>query len=760
MGKAEISSGGEDGLYSAAILYDKTVATKTIEAIDKEIEQLRTDIDAIWEDIQKAWQEVGDAKRVLAEKRAEWLEEIARAMVTQEIEFIPPDRPIDVSFADPDWLIHIWALEMKASLGGVLEGRLNEAVHAAFKEVLIAAGPVWVAMNKYKTLHKKRDQMYYRIESLERRREQLSQAIADAPAQSMWCADLTEDLAGEVDTIEIKGAPDQILIAPAGVTNLEQSKLANIAAMSSAQAGLAWALLPGWQKWRPTYRVGRIHGIDYDADTASVTLDAATSIAQRLNVNQAGTLTDIPVDYMHCNAAAFESGDRVVVEFPGQLWDTGPKVIGFETNPQSCCLGLPAFHTYDEGGNWLGITVCTSGQWGPPYEFYECDQSAVFAFNLGQWNNYNGSGTRPNAEYYKARTITGTDMTEIPATHEYVGAIETDSDNQTSVNSSSWSSGPYIIDVVAPSCERHNVRGARDYNYLNYDITAQRMKICSGAEDNILKNWARRHDRSGPCRLSVGGGFCEGPCVPPTQDCGLYYGGHVSLALANMGDVDDSCLLNSYTSDPNGPNACGLYWWNITWQYSGDVGVESHISWFTFAGEDAADCGYVYADYVDQSFGRSWRNGYFTHGSTPNSLGTAYAESTTTVDAVEHINAFGTEYTLAEYPAIENYLGLANRITAVKPRLYIQSDKCKFFLCSIRRGGSGAASNTWEYALFRISDEGDITQYNDSDATFEGGYLRHSIGISATLKNGEVKELWSNGSFSLVRRAKTEEEGE
>jgi hypothetical protein len=117
------------------------------------------------------------------------------------------------------------------------------------------------------------------------------------------------------------------------------------------------ATLPGWQKWKPMFRVGRITAIDYDADTASVELDEARSSAtgegtegspttgkdwdgppgdpQGLKVNQDMPLDQIPVVYMECNADAFEVGDRVIVEFPEQEWDNA-RVIGFESHPQEC----------------------------------------------------------------------------------------------------------------------------------------------------------------------------------------------------------------------------------------------------------------------------------------------------------------------------------------------------------------------------------------------------------------------------------------
>ena len=55
--------------------------------------------------------------------------------------------------------------------------------------------------------------------------------------------------------------------------------------MTAAQAFWNAAVLPGWQRWMPTYRIGTISDIDYDADTASVELDDATSTAQDLPIN-------------------------------------------------------------------------------------------------------------------------------------------------------------------------------------------------------------------------------------------------------------------------------------------------------------------------------------------------------------------------------------------------------------------------------------------------------------------------------------------
>jgi hypothetical protein len=104
-------------------------------------------------------------------------------------------------------------------------------------------------------------------------------------------------------------------------------------ALTPAAAFYNLAMLPGWQKWKPTYRYGTITAID--GDTATLTLEAVTSTQQSLGVNQTSTLTNVPIEYMSCNGAAFEVGDEVLVKFTGQDW-ASPKIIGFKDNPVAC----------------------------------------------------------------------------------------------------------------------------------------------------------------------------------------------------------------------------------------------------------------------------------------------------------------------------------------------------------------------------------------------------------------------------------------
>jgi len=173
--------------------------------------------------------------------------------------------------------------------------------------------------------------------SLEKRNEILD-AIPESEEISAWCADLTEDLAGEVGLIEVPGESTAFNIQPGYEDNgaynaARDGQLTPTMAMDPAAAFYNLAMLPGWQKWKPTYRYGTITAID--GDTADVVLDAAVSTQQGLGVNQGTTLSGVPIEYMSCNGAAFEEGDEVLVKFTGQDWGN-PLVVGFKDNPGAC----------------------------------------------------------------------------------------------------------------------------------------------------------------------------------------------------------------------------------------------------------------------------------------------------------------------------------------------------------------------------------------------------------------------------------------
>jgi hypothetical protein len=153
---------------------------------------------------------------------------------------------------------------------------------------------------------------------------------------SLWCADFTLEADGECGIIEVPGESKTLLIVPEALApTIDDGEVVARPVQDSAQLFYNLAILPGWQKFKPTYRFGTLAAIDYDGDTGSVTLETAYSSAQNLNVNQTGFLSNVPIEYMTCNAAAFDNGDQVVVKFTGQDW-AAPKVVGFKSNPKPC----------------------------------------------------------------------------------------------------------------------------------------------------------------------------------------------------------------------------------------------------------------------------------------------------------------------------------------------------------------------------------------------------------------------------------------
>lgn len=130
--------------------------------------------------------------------------------------------------------------------------------------------------------------------------------------------------------------------------------------MSPEQSFLNRAIMPGWQRFMPTYRWGTITALDKDADTCSVSLASATSSQQSLNINQVSSLSNIPVVYMNCNAKAFEEGDEVVIEFESQDWSK-PRVIGFLSGPKPCLQYTASYYVIGNINNNIGNQYLLAG---------------------------------------------------------------------------------------------------------------------------------------------------------------------------------------------------------------------------------------------------------------------------------------------------------------------------------------------------------------------------------------------------------------
>ena len=179
---------------------------------------------------------------------------------------------------------------------------------------------------------------------------------------SAWCADVNTELIGEVGVMEFPGegpgvAGHPVIIRPAGsggggavYNGTSDGAMAQTLAMTPEETFYNLAMLPGWQRWRPLYRLGTITFIDEPNDTCTVAMDNNNSSYQGFKTIPKGNLTlvDVPIVYLSCNSQAFLVGDRVVVQIDpadnatitahGTYTGT---VIGFESNPVACCAPIP-----------------------------------------------------------------------------------------------------------------------------------------------------------------------------------------------------------------------------------------------------------------------------------------------------------------------------------------------------------------------------------------------------------------------------------
>lgn len=135
------------------------------------------------------------------------------------------------------------------------------------------------------------------------------QALPGSVNTDSWCADFTEDLSGDVGTIEPTNVrADVPIIQPGYDDNAGYDKGRDGClqhAMANVPEATFWnlAMFPGWQKYAPLYRTGSILILDKTTNTATVSLHAATSPqhprGQTIDLNVEEILSEVPVRYMN-----------------------------------------------------------------------------------------------------------------------------------------------------------------------------------------------------------------------------------------------------------------------------------------------------------------------------------------------------------------------------------------------------------------------------------------------------------------------------
>lgn len=131
------------------------------------------------------------------------------------------------------------------------------------------------------------------IKSVQKKIDYLTDNFPDDLTVNIWCADLTTGLTGNVGIIEIPGEyvgkanikpgySDQAIFNKSVDGQLRPS-----IAMGPWSNFLDRCILPGWQKFKPLHRYGKIvaDSINFESDTCSVCIDPTYSSQRSLNVN-------------------------------------------------------------------------------------------------------------------------------------------------------------------------------------------------------------------------------------------------------------------------------------------------------------------------------------------------------------------------------------------------------------------------------------------------------------------------------------------
>jgi hypothetical protein len=283
MGKATILEDLGQGKYLAAIDYGSEIIDARVERIQKQIDQRRERLLEIEPELQEAQAEVNTLTAAVDEAIADYRFAIGQGEA--------------------------------ADTGGIV---------AANKALIEAAG-------RRDVLAQERLELTAIVTSLEADKAQL-RSVRVEETRELWCADYTLGASGEVATVEVPGEPQDIVIVPeARAWTKDDGRLIARGAQVGHQCYFNAAILPGWQKWKPTFRKATITEISPEG-RANLVLEG-TSSAQDLPVNQSDELFDVEIEYMSCNAAAFEPDDEVLVDMRGE----SPKVIGFIKDPRPCC---------------------------------------------------------------------------------------------------------------------------------------------------------------------------------------------------------------------------------------------------------------------------------------------------------------------------------------------------------------------------------------------------------------------------------------
>ena len=356
MGKATILSGGPNGNYQVRMDYGKKARDTNIVRIIARMGDVTTALANVQALVDQK-QALEDAAKQDAQAAIDAYVAATQAVPVADQAVTNAKAALATLSASPS----ATPLQIADAQGAVTAARAAyTAAQAAIKATLDAYTKAATALVKAK---RATAELTLTLEFVKAEQTQLEKDLTywqNVPVEQTlqaWCADLTEDATGIVATLEIPGESKLIIIEPGAPVHVPTTHgdLTAREVQTPAQAFFNAAILPGWQKFRPTYRRGVITALNVEADKANVTLAADdTSSAQALGINQTAALVAVPVEYMACNASVFAVGDACIVKFKDHDW-AQPRVVGFVNNPKPCALVL-------SGLVKVGVVVAVGGK--------------------------------------------------------------------------------------------------------------------------------------------------------------------------------------------------------------------------------------------------------------------------------------------------------------------------------------------------------------------------------------------------------------
>lgn len=401
---------------------------------------------------------------------------------------------------------------------------------------------------------------------------------------------------------------------------------------------------------------------------------------------------------------------------------------------------MPAFHTVDINGDWLGLTICLAGRWGPPFRFVQCEEDEVYPFEYGQWNfNINSEKPEDYEDNLYIYTITSPypvdntfeDLFDVPAVHEYICA-DTDSEQYNFYGGAEWTGGPVMEN---PECTTTFACGWY-YRWANWTSGVMYDDHISIWVDHSkyetdqprIATVTYRQDEAGPVQEEIVSGAVSAP-DPDDNACII----HKAAMGEALGTVNMAEKLASVS--PGGT----AIWYDVNRIYSGETLICK--GWGTFIGDTKEDGVYFHGKNTVAIDLQYWRK--YTWTCSSYILDSQGATEADTSHSQDYITVYGETYELESHA--DSYPSAERRIKTAHPRLYEVGYEKPLVLASLCRNDEAR----WEYFCF--NDE--LKQYGDQDTLYDcvDGEEIHII----PYKVGD-QQLYGNGEFSLVGLALTE----